>query len=240
MKYFPEYDYTITWGVMGATVVLYLSGIAVLRDFMSKRSPISPSLMMKVYNLAQIALCGYMTWGFLVSSFSLTNPFGINATFTKDTEWFVYVHYLSKFLDLFDTLFIILKKDDRRLSFLHVYHHSSILLVWGYLLQLGQGNGTAYFGAFINSIIHLIMYTHYFVTSLGINNPYKRYITDAQMVQFGLCILHALLGLVFENVLASWLAWVQAVYHCTMLILFSQFYKQTYSGKKKVAAAKAE
>lgn len=239
MLFFPEYDYTVTWGVMGTTVLLYLLGIYVLRSVMASRSKANPKALMQLYNFAQIALCGYMTWGFAVNCFSLTNPFGLNNEFTAAAEWFIYVHYLSKFLDLLDTLFILLKKDDRRLSFLHVYHHSSILLIWGYLLQVGQGNGTAYFGAFINSIIHLIMYSHYFVTSMGINNPLKKYITKAQLIQFGFCLLHAFLGLAVERVLLAWLAWVQAAYHCTMLALFMNFYQDTYK-KPKSGAKKHE
>ena len=48
------------------------------------------------------------------------------------------VHYLSKFLDWFDTFFIIAKGNAKKqLSFLHVYHHSSIGLMWGILLATG-------------------------------------------------------------------------------------------------------
>ena len=39
-------------------------------------------------------------------------------------EWFVFVHYLSKFMDWFDTLWMILKKKSNvQMSFLHLYHH---------------------------------------------------------------------------------------------------------------------
>jgi hypothetical protein len=41
----------------------------------------------------------------------------------------LYIFYLSKILDFLDTVFIILEKRWKQLSFLHVYHHTSIFLV---------------------------------------------------------------------------------------------------------------
>ena len=67
-----------------------------------------------------------------------------------------------------DTLWMVLKKKSSvQMSFLHLYHHATIGVVWGLLLSLGHGNGTAQYGAFINSVTHVIMYSHYFITGLG-------------------------------------------------------------------------
>lgn len=41
----------------------------------------------------------------------------------------LYMFYLSKILDFFDTIFIILGKKWKQLSFLHVYHHLTIFSV---------------------------------------------------------------------------------------------------------------
>ena len=58
----------------------------------------------------------------------------------------------------FDTLWMILKKKSSvQMSFLHLYHHATIGVAWGFLLSLGHGNGTAQYGAFINSVTHIIM-----------------------------------------------------------------------------------
>jgi hypothetical protein len=83
------------------------------------------------------------------------------------------IHYLSKYLDFGDTLFMTLKQNNHQLTFLHLFHHTSILIVWGYLLQVGHANGTAYFGAAINSFVHTVMYSHYLWTSMGWVNPFK-------------------------------------------------------------------
>lgn len=85
----------------------------------------------------------------------MPNIFGFNMQITKEGEYFIFVHYLSKFLDLLDTVFICLKKKERQLIFLHVYHHATIGQIWGLLLYIGWGSGTALFGANINSFVHV-------------------------------------------------------------------------------------
>ena len=57
-----------------------------------------------------------------------------------------------------DTVFIVLHKSDSQLSFLHVYHHATIGPVWGWLLLNNYANGSVYFGAFLNSVVHAFMY----------------------------------------------------------------------------------
>lgn len=41
----------------------------------------------------------------------------------------LWLFYMSKILDFMDTLFIVLGKKWEQLSFLHVYHHTTIFLV---------------------------------------------------------------------------------------------------------------
>ena len=99
----------------------------------------------------------------------------------------------------------------------------------------GNANGTAYFGAFLNSVVHLLMYTHYLLASLGVNNPFKALLTKIQMLQFGMCLLHAVVVVFFERVLPARLAYLQLAYHTVMLILFADFMRKTYpaGGAKK-------
>lgn len=39
-----------------------------------------------------------------------------------------YCYFLVKLLDLFDTVFFVLRKRTRQISFLHIYHHTAILV----------------------------------------------------------------------------------------------------------------
>ena len=84
------------------------------------------------YNVVQIMLCSYMCIESAVRAYDAKytllpcNPF--NQT-NPPIAFILYVFYLSKILDFFDTFFIICEKRWKQLSFLHVYHHFSIFMV---------------------------------------------------------------------------------------------------------------
>eukprot|EP00499_Haloplacidia_sp_CaronLabIsolate_P008840 CAMPEP_0196782822 /NCGR_PEP_ID=MMETSP1104-20130614/12111_1 /TAXON_ID=33652 /ORGANISM="Cafeteria sp., Strain Caron Lab Isolate" /LENGTH=267 /DNA_ID=CAMNT_0042153067 /DNA_START=21 /DNA_END=824 /DNA_ORIENTATION=+ len=253
MVYWPQYNWLVTWPVILGVPAAYLVMVFVLKRVMEKREPLDAQCkaMMKIYNPVQVAVCAYMTWGLFKSLLSvaptvvvggvwLPNLFGLNGAYNAETEFIILVHYVSKYLDFFDTLFMLLRKKNNQVSFLHVYHHCTISVVWGFLLHIGHGNGTAGYGAWINSVIHVIMYSHYFVTSFGINNPLKKYITMAQIVQFYSCVIHAVVVLLIESVFPTPLAALQVAYHFSMIALFSNFFKSSYGGKRRGGRAKRD
>ena len=211
----------------------YFSMIYILSKYMKDRKAYNLKYPMLLYNNAQILLNLYMVYG-LSAVVSYPNIYGINIPYTANLRYFVYIHYLSKYFDYFDTLFIILRcKEKQQLSFLHVYHHSTIGVIWGFLLYRGHGNGTASFGCFINSIIHLIMYSHYLCTSLGYNNPFKKYITRTQLLQFAVCLVHSIAVIAVEDIVPKKYAVIELIYQTTMLVLFSNFYVKSYSSNSK-------
>jgi elongation of very long chain fatty acids protein 4 len=216
---------------MSLIAVGYFCMIYMLSKYMKYCVPYQLKRPMLIYNNAQILLNIYMVYG-LSAVISYPNIYGINIPYTSNLRYFVYIHYLSKYLDYFDTVFIILRgKEKQQLSYLHVYHHSTIGIIWGFLLYQGHGNGTAAFGCFINSVIHLIMYSHYLYTSLGYNNPYKKYITRAQLLQFSICLVHSLIVIYIEDIVPRSYALLELVYQASMLVLFRNFYIKTYSHK---------
>ena len=76
------------------------------------------------------------------------------------------------------------------------------------------------------------MYTHYFVSSFGIDNPYKKYITSMQIYQFYTCIIHFCIVYAYEKLYPIEYAYMQPLYHMTMITLFTAFYKKSYSEKQ--------
>ena len=73
------------------------------------------------------------------------------------------------------------------------------------------------------------MYSHYLLTSFGINNPYKKLITKAQLFQFYLSFIHSILVLLYETIYPSYYAWIQFIYQIQMIILFFNFYFKNYN-----------
>jgi len=45
------------------------------------------------------------------------------------------MYAFTKLLELMDTVFMILRHKTRQITFLHVFHHSSMLLLVAYALQ---------------------------------------------------------------------------------------------------------
>ena len=212
--------------VVYVTPLLYFLSVMIVSR-MSTSFPAMPWIKTKVqpiYNVVQIVVCSYMVWGMLGSvDVANGNPFGLNSERSKSIEWFVFVHYLTKFLDWTDTFIMIFNKSYRQLSFLQVFHHATIGMIWGAVLSCGWGSGTAFYGAFINSVTHVLMYTHYLLTSMGLKNPFKRYLTKFQLAQFASCVLHAVL-VAFSGLEKTFpsegLPWIQIMYHPIMLYLF--------------------
>merc|ERR1712228_800804 len=72
-------------------------------------------------------------------------------------------------------------------------------------------------------------------TSFGIKNPWKKYLTKAQMFQFSILIVHSFVCLAFETKITKPLCFLQTCYQFTMLGLFMNFYNKSYKGKKAKA-----
>lgn len=98
----------------------------------------------------------------------------------------VYMYFLSKITELLDTVFFVLRKNDRQITFLHIYHHCGMMLIsWGTAKYIPGGHGT--FVGLINCFVHIIMYSYYLLAALGPKVQkylwWKKYITTMQMVR---------------------------------------------------------
>lgn len=83
------------------------------------------------YNMVQVMLCSYMCIEAFMQAWKSGYPV-VGCAFNQENPpigFILYVFYISKILDFLDTVFIILERRFNQLSFLHVYHHTSIFLV---------------------------------------------------------------------------------------------------------------
>ena len=98
-----------------------------------------------------------------------------------------YIYYLSKYYELFDTVLQLLKGRAPPHFFLHVYHHSMVLFMawsWCEYCQTLQWGGLVF-----NTAVHVIMYYYYFRCVLKLPTPWKRFVTQFQIIQFGVSLL---------------------------------------------------
>lgn len=79
-----------------------------------------------------------------------------------------FVFVLSKIFEFIDTLFLVLRK--KPLSFLHWYHHTSVL-VYSWLVLGSTSDGSGLFFAAINFFVHTLMYSYYFLRAMSVSVP---------------------------------------------------------------------
>mmetsp|Transcript_3399 Transcript_3399/g.4547 ORF Transcript_3399/g.4547 Transcript_3399/m.4547 type:complete len:313 (+) Transcript_3399:77-1015(+) len=225
------------------TSVLYLSLITVGQALMKNREPMHDFCKpcMVVYNLYQTV---FNTWWVVMVIVEVVRlgypPFTLPLTLKSDQYnlgFLIWLHYQNKYLEMFDTVFMVMRKKTNQVSFLHCYHHLLLLWAWFVVCRFGCG-GEAYFGALMNSIIHVLMYGYYFLSTLAIPVPWKKYLTKLQMLQFAVCLVHTLVCSyinLYPRVLAAVEVWVMV----NMLYLFNEFYKRAYAAKKAKQKAAA-
>jgi len=93
-----------------------------------------------VYNIIQMMLCSYMT--IEAAALAYRNGYSIYPCNPFNTQYpplgsLLWLFYVSKILDFVDTAVIILGKKWSQLSFLHVYHHATIFLVYWVNVNVG-------------------------------------------------------------------------------------------------------
>ncbi|CAG2108066.1 unnamed protein product [Medioppia subpectinata] len=107
---------------------------------------------------------------------------------TQGSGFWLFVFIFSKSFELFDTIFMVLRK--KPVMLLHWYHHVTVLIFcwWSYSLIASTGM----WFAFVNYTVHSFMYTYYALQSVGVRVPsaLPKAITIGQILQmfFGLFI----------------------------------------------------
>lgn len=161
-----------------------------------------------------------------------TNPI---SHFGGSSELWTILFVLSKFAELFDTFFIIVRK--KPLILLHWYHHITVLLFCWVSFQ-DKTPSTFFFGP-MNACVHSIMYFYYFLQSINCKpkwfNPI--WLTIFQIVQMivgtTLSILSVYYHMTDDNctlkkptLISSFLMYFSYLY------LFFTFFLRRYFAKK--------
>jgi len=233
-----------SWKVPLTLTTCYLIALPILRMFSKKflSESVDVKLLLKetmvVYNGGQVFLNGWMVYRFIDALVNRGHPF-IGDLYTVNTgaTFGVWIHYMDKYLEFFDTVFMVLRGRMDQISFLHIYHHVSIAWAWWFAIRCYPG-GDAYFGALLNSWIHVMMYSYYTLSLLKFSCPWKRYITQAQLLQFTSVVLYTAVSFVIVyrggNAEAKhyYCFIVQTIEMVSLFYLFTLFYSKAYKEKQ--------
>lgn len=207
-------------------------------EWMRDRKPMALVGVMRVYNVAMVAL----NFGFMVFFFKNTYMRGNyswlctgidykstaqSLTVLNACWWYLHVR-MAEFLD---TVFFVLRKKNSQVSRLHVIHHC--IVVWNGWVGLTFGaEGQIMICICINCMVHVIMYSYYFLSSFGPAVQrylwWKRYLTQMQIVQLAFFVVYSIVPMVYECNYPRVMLWIGFVQALLLLLLFCNFYINAY------------
>ncbi|KAK3101735.1 hypothetical protein FSP39_005960 [Pinctada imbricata] len=229
------------YGPTLALTFLYVFVVQVGKKVMENRDPIRLHWPVVAYNFGCVILNFYICSTLLVSTYKAGYSFicqPVKYSYDENEMqiasalwWF----YFSKLIEMLDTIFFVLRKKNNQISFLHVYHHASMFPIWWIGIKWVAG-GQSFFGAMVNSFIHVIMYTYYGVASLGPQYQkylwWKKYLTMIQLTQFYIGMVYAFASLYLKCDFPLWMQYVALGYGVTIIALFLNFYFHEYITQK--------
>lgn len=232
--------------------------------YMETRKPFNLINFTRVYNIFQVVAClGFVRYGYQNFNFSLKDTcsclplesnFNSWMLYKNATWWFMWL----RLIEFCETVVFVLRKKQNQVSVLHIYHHiSTAFIVWANVkynpckfplqperektknYQTFSPKTLAYMDmhtAIINSLIHIMMYTYYLLSSFKsithLTKPVKPFITMAQLAQLVTIIGHTVVA-ILPSCDASYLSYLQVVNIAVLIAFFTNFYIQSYIKKDK-------
>ncbi|XP_039282285.1 elongation of very long chain fatty acids protein 7 [Nilaparvata lugens] len=232
------------WPVLIITSIYLLIVLKIGPKFMEKREPYNITKIMMVYNIFQVIYNGFLVLWLVVDKQAQSyiynhschpidpkkNPLRMGLMLAS------WAYLFSKVVDLLDTIFMVARKKYSHITFLHLYHHTGMVLATWFCIKYIRAEQGIVPGV-LNSGVHVVMYTYYFLAGLGPEVQkylwWKRYITRIQLTQFVIVI--GFLGYLFVNDCevsqAYNVLWMVNVF--VFFCLFMNFYIKTYIMKPK-------
>eukprot|EP00546_Thalassionema_frauenfeldii_P004418 CAMPEP_0178914296 /NCGR_PEP_ID=MMETSP0786-20121207/11345_1 /TAXON_ID=186022 /ORGANISM="Thalassionema frauenfeldii, Strain CCMP 1798" /LENGTH=288 /DNA_ID=CAMNT_0020587185 /DNA_START=79 /DNA_END=945 /DNA_ORIENTATION=- len=226
---------------------LYGIGILVGRAYLKDKDPCNWRSLLTVWNflLATFSAIGFLrTLPYLLHIFA---TYSFEQVFCTDPEngygcgstglW-VQLFCLSKFPELIDTMFIVVHK--KKLSFLHWYHHITVLLYCWNSYVTKAPSGIIF--CVMNYGVHSIMYFYYFLMAIKIRPPWAMMVTILQISQMVVGVACTIFSFYYLNQTGCKVSeqntWAAFVMYGSYLALFVEFFVGRYLLKSKQSKKK--
>ncbi|EPX75245.1 GNS1/SUR4 family protein [Schizosaccharomyces octosporus yFS286] len=232
------------WSSVIASITLYYVIILGGQAFMKNQKPVKQRRLFQLHNFLLTVVSG----GLLALMFEQVFPMYVrhglyfcvcdSRHFTQKLITLYYLNYMTKYLELLDTVFLFLKK--KPLAFLHCYHHGVTALLC--FTQLLGRTSVQWVVISLNLYVHVIMYSYYFLAACGRRVWWKQWVTRVQIIQFVIDLVLCYFG-TYTHVAYHFFPWLPhagdcsgslfaAIFGCgvlsSYLVLFIGFYANTY------------
>ncbi|KAG8200507.1 hypothetical protein JTE90_000584 [Oedothorax gibbosus] len=209
---------------------------------MRNRKPVQMRPLIVVYNFSLVIFyVWYLLRGALfIPQMGISLFCGSLLRYDKDIVEVVFFHayilYVARFVELLDTVFLVLTKKFNMVTSLHVFHHA-IVPVFGWFGF--RSETSAYLSLFIgvNSFVHVIMYSYYAIAALGPKYQkyiwWKKYLTSLQILQFFVMTIYMNFMYIFGCVESISIFIFSNFLSILFFFLFINYYRGTYNKADK-------
>ena len=231
------------WKILVVTCAYLTLTRLVLPAHMKARPAYDMRTPMFIYNISMVICNAYLFFE-AVSSCEMGRIFfdfkypeqNDRSPETMHFLWIEWLFWMTRFLDLLDTVFFVLRKKESQITFLHLYHHSIVPILCWLCLKVNPMAPIVRLFGICNTLIHVIMYTYYGLASYGPAVQkylwWKKYLTLFQIIQFVVCGSY---GVVLYFLQTGYpMGWfvVAVGQNPVFFFLFYDFYRQSYRKKK--------
>ncbi|KAH8312870.1 hypothetical protein KR044_013388, partial [Drosophila immigrans] len=219
------------------------------RILMDRRKAFDLRRVLKIYNLMQVLFNSIIFLGviyyliaFKPHNLSCLTVMAPDNPLKNTDRMLSYAYYINKFVDLLDTVFIVLRKSYKQISVLHLLHHLYMPIAGYFIIRFSGFGGHIIVTGVLNLFVHIIMYGYYYIVS---QNPdikpnlwWKQYITILQLVQFVIIFVHSFWTLAQPKCQVSrFIIYMTIFMSIIMFTMFTNFFMHAYLSPKRTKVA---
>lgn len=223
-------------------LIAYFASIYLIKSVMRDRAAFSLKGFLFFYNFCQVVVSLYISVEiFMVAYESKYSLVCAEVEYSSKPlpmrmASVLWVYFIVKIVDLLDTVIFSLRKKSSQITFLHVFHHFSMVCnAWAGVKFVAGGQ--TFFLAMLNSFVHVIMYSYYGFSAMGPSVQkylwWKKYLTQLQLLQFLVIMVHSIVNVSSSCSYPKGFSWAFVIYGVFITALFTNFYIQSYRLKTK-------
>lgn len=225
--------------------VYLLSVLKILPNYMKNRKPFKIKALIRCFNVLMILIHVFyfifeikkLNYGLELLDFSIPSDEEISPEIEHELKLH-YFYHIKILIELFVTVFFVLRKKDRQMNFYHLYHH--FIIAFGSWLAIWFRFNSKPIKLFIllNSFEHAILYSYYTFSTFGPKIQdyliWKKLTLQLQCIQFLILVIYGvitkLLGIQYPKILYNF-----AITNVVLfLLVYTKLYINSYSKTKKI------